>query len=175
MSDVPHHLARLAVKLSTAGAAGVAQQLSATARDLSTSQGSQIPTCLKNSCESCGSVFVPGETSRIRIAPRRRRRRRLEKNSNGLESKNILVVTCLLCGGHTHKPGSEPNTKAKPSKQRRPEPPNPVAVASKRVPSVDSGFISLSEPKRRRKSKQVEVRAPPKAKSPFQRFIHSVS
>lgn len=174
MSDVPQHLARLAVKLSTAGAAGVAQQLSATARDLSTFQGSQIPTCLKNSCESCGSVFIPGETSRIRIAPRRRRRRQ-EKNSNGLESKNILVVTCLLCGEHTHKPGSEPNIKAKPSKRRRPEPPHPVAVASKKVPSVESGFISLSEPKRRRKSKQVEVRAPPKAKSSFQRFIHSVS
>jgi RNase P subunit RPR2 len=174
MSDAPQHLARLAQKLSAAGAAGVARQLSAAARDVAISQGSEIPVCLRNSCGSCGSISVPGETSRVRIVPRRRRRRQA-KDATGLEPKNILCVTCLVCGVHTRGPGSEPAQKPKPSKRRRPEPPPPLALATKKTPSANSGFISLSEPKRRRKSKPVEAPAPPKAKSSFQRFIHSVN
>jgi RNase P subunit RPR2 len=132
-------LANLAVKMSAAGAAGLARELSTAARQHASRQGSSIPKCLANTtCSHCGSVFVPGVTSTHRIAPiSARRRRKLQathggggggaaKRSSGGGGRsrndfhapnNEMRVSCHLCNRVTRQPGSEP-VKKRPRKER---------------------------------------------------------
>ena len=176
------HLGRLAQKLAAEGAVGISRNLSAAAREGATSRGLDLPSCLKNSCEACGSVFVPGHTSRVRIVPLHRRRRQ-SKKSSGLEPKNTVVTTCLVCGAKSRGLGSDPVkiTKASSAKETKkrplhPRPPPKAATTKARSNAQASGFISLSEPKRRRKKKPLEAPAPvSKPPSAFQRFVHCVN
>lgn len=118
----------MAIKLSTAGASDAARELSAGSREHASRSGDVVPTCLVNkACSQCGSVFVPGVTSKHRIVPiTSRRRRTLERKQsrgqvNGYgkggvvkRSRNFHVpnnemrIICHLCDTVTRLPGSAP-------------------------------------------------------------------
>jgi ribonuclease P protein subunit RPR2 len=61
-----------------------------TARKIAMSARMRLPTVYKRqACRECNAFLVPGETSRVRIKPRR---------------EPHVVVTCLKCGGQTRIP-----------------------------------------------------------------------
>jgi ribonuclease P protein subunit RPR2 len=68
----------------------LAQNYVLTAKKIGMSARLCIPTVYKRSvCNDCNSLLVPGETSRVRLQPRR---------------EPHVVVTCLRCGGQTRIP-----------------------------------------------------------------------
>jgi ribonuclease P protein subunit RPR2 len=61
-----------------------------TARKIAMSARIRLPTVYKRQvCRSCNAFLVPGETSRVRIKPRR---------------EPHIVITCLKCGSQTRIP-----------------------------------------------------------------------
>ena len=174
------HLAKAALKLSAVGGHGVARHLMAAARRAADSTGAELPASVHGkSCAHCGSVFVPGETSRARILPSRKRRRQLKAAPGQLESKNRLVITCLLCGEQTRLAGSEPaKRKAKfkaPAQKNAAAEGKSAGGASPRSsqPAKEDGFISLSAPSRKRK-KAADAAPAPTPLSHFQRFLSPI-
>ena len=180
--DLVSHLARAAIKLRAAGSQGISRNLAVASRNEASRTGAPVPGILANCCPHCGAILAPGETSRVRITPIRRRRRRNRYSDGGLESKNRISITCLLCSERTVLPGTE-STKRTTKKKRVREGARPAEIVcqpKKKVKpgslsSDGSGFISLSEPKRKRKNKAKPstpvARAP--AASHFQSFLHS--
>jgi ribonuclease P protein subunit RPR2 len=68
----------------------LAQSYITTARNIAMAARIRLPQPLSRSaCKACNTYLVPGETSRVRIRPRR---------------KSHLVVTCLECGNQTRIP-----------------------------------------------------------------------
>lgn len=178
-----NYLAKTSLKLSTVGAAGIAQVLSAASREAAFHRGTDIPSSLSESnrsCGFCGCIFVPGETMKARIKPVRGRRRRLRVENAGTARKNYLSLTCLLCSKETRLDGSEPRKRKQhaPDKSKATFPQKGSSAPSVPLSSSNTefGFISLSQTKKRpRKSKlpAVAVISNPQ-KSPFQKFLSSV-
>jgi ribonuclease P protein subunit RPR2 len=68
----------------------LAQTYISNARKIAMSARIRLPTEYKRSaCKNCNTLLVPGETSRVRIRPRR---------------EPHLVATCLSCGSQTRMP-----------------------------------------------------------------------
>lgn len=65
----------------------LAQKYVATARKIAMSARMRLPTVYRRQiCKECNTLLVPGETSRVRIKPRR---------------EPHIVVTCIKCGNQT--------------------------------------------------------------------------
>lgn len=115
-------------------------------------------------CKYCGSMFVPGESSRHRIVPSNRRRR---KSSLMSGSKNSFMIMCKLCSKVTCLNGSDPKKRKRKALTLAQEP------EAKNETHNINGFISLNQPKRRRKTHTAEKNSfPPTSNSSiFSRFM----
>ena len=71
----------------------LAQSYICTARKIAMAARMRLPTAYKRRiCKNCNTLLVPGESSRVRIRPRR---------------EPHVVVTCLKCGSQTRIPLKE--------------------------------------------------------------------
>ena len=180
------YLAKAAQKLSAMGGHGLARHLAASSREAAVNARlKEVPLPLRGkSCDYCAAVFVPGETSRTRIKPNRRRGRPVPGQPDSRERKNFVSVTCLLCGETTKLQGSAPAKKssndkkmqrASKEKAKHTAPPPPRRKNDVLKPESEPGFISLSAPKRKRKKVGGGSPDPPPERFQFQKFLKSSS
>mmetsp|Transcript_71357 Transcript_71357/g.122642 ORF Transcript_71357/g.122642 Transcript_71357/m.122642 type:complete len:176 (+) Transcript_71357:2-529(+) len=171
------HLSKMATKMSSIGAPDLARQLAFSARETAFRCGNDV---LKNrSCHYCASMYVPGETCRVRVVPLKRRRRKKSSSIDseaGFESRNSVSIICSSCKKRTQLVGSEPMKKKQKKTIQTSTPPKP-RVDSDKGAHPDSGFISLLQTQRKRKGKGKSIDSPKpflESKSPLQKFLSTI-